>query len=183
MILEFLGSSVFGTALGGLFAYMNKRNEIEAKKLDHQLEEKRWAANLASRDKDIEYAKVEAAGRKEVAVEESNAVIEAARMGALSAAQAADKVTADELREAGGWKWLLVMSSAVNKWVRPVATVTLTYYAMRISMLLIERLTGSDWGAFSQTQRFDLGMESFRWVTAQASAALGYWFMARGSSK
>jgi hypothetical protein len=161
---------------------MNKRNEIEIKKLDNSLEEKRWAANLAIRDKDIEYAKAEAAGRKDVAIVEGEATVEAARMGALAAAQAADKVTADELKAAGGWKWLLVLSSAVNKWVRPVATVVLTYYALNISLLLIQRLSG-DWTTLPLDQKFGMSREAQLWVTAQASAALGYWFMARGSSK
>ena len=182
MLLEFLGSSVFGTALGGLFAWLNKRNEIEVKKLDNALEEKRWAANLASRDKDIEYAKVEAAGAKDVAIVEGESQVEAARMTALAAAQAADKVTADELREAGGWRWLLVLSSAMNKWVRPVATVVLTYYALKLSLSLSDRLVG-DWSSLNVTQRYDLVHEALLWVTTSASAALGYWFMARGSSK
>lgn len=183
MILEFLGSSVFGTALGGFFAYMNKRNEIEIKKLDNALEEKRWAANLAIKDKDIEYAKVEASGRKEVAIVEGEATVEAARMGALAAAQAADKVTADELREAGGWRWLLVLSSAINKWIRPVITVVLTYYAIQISVLLMNRLAGNDWATLPADQRFSISREGMLWITTSASAAIGYWFMNRSSGK
>lgn len=182
MILELLGSSFVGTAMGGLFAYLNKRNEIEVKKLDNALEEKRWAANLAIKDKDLEYAKIEAAGRKDVAIVEGEAIVEAARMGALAAAQAADKVTADELREAGGWRWLLVLSSAMNKWIRPVATAVLLYYALKLSISLSDRLV-TDWGALDAAKRYDLVHEAMLWVTTSASAALSYWFMARGSSK
>jgi hypothetical protein len=187
MILEFLGSSVFGTLLGGFFAFMNKRNELEAKRLDHAHAEKQWVAQREERVElrgvDLQIAQAEAQRAKDVAVAESEGRIESARMSALAAAQTADKVTAEELKAAGKWRWVLVLATGFNKLIRPIATITLTYYAVRLSLLLIERMTGADWGVFSATQKFDTGMEAFRWVTAQASAALGYWFMARGSSK
>lgn len=187
MVLEFLGSSVFGTALGGLFAWLNKRNELEAKRLDHAHAEKQWAAQreerVAMRAVDLQITQAEAQGAKDVAVAEGDARIEAARMGALAAAQAADKVTAEELQAAGGWRGFLVLAATLNKLIRPVATITLTYYAVRLSMVLTERMTGADWGVFSQQQKLDAGMEGYRWLTVQASAALGYWFMNRSSGK
>lgn len=187
MILELLGSSVFGTALGGFFAWMNKRNELEAKRLDHAHAEKQWAAQREERVElrrvDLQIAQSEAQSAKDVAVVEGDSRIEAARMGAMAAAQTADKVTAEELQAAGGWRGFLVLAATLNKLIRPVATITLTYYAVRLSMVLIERMTGTDWGAFTQTQRLDTGMEAYRWITVQASAALGYWFMNRSSGK
>lgn len=187
MILELLGSSAVGTVVGGFFAWMNKRNELEAKRLDHAHAEKQWVAQREERVElrrvDLQIAQSEAQGAKDVAIVEGEAQIESARMGALAAAQAADKVTAEELQAAGGWRWVLVLAAGFNKLIRPVATITLTYYAVRLSMVLTERMTGADWGVFSQQQKFDVGMEAYRWITLQASAALGYWFMNRSSGK
>lgn len=181
-ILSILGSSAFGSILGGVFAFLNRKTDLEAKKLDLQHEAARWGHELHVKDKDLEYAKLEAQGRKDVAIVEGEAAIESARMAAIGAAQQADRVTAEELRSAGKLRWLLVLAMAVNKWVRPVATVVLAAAAISVNLMLMERLTDG-WATLTPAQQFDAAMQAFAWITGQASAALGYWFVARGSSK
>lgn len=181
-ILSILGSSAFGSLLGGVFAFLNRKADLEARKLDHQLQRDQWQAELAKRDKDIEHARIEAQGAKDVAIQEGESRIEAARMSAIAAAQAADRITADELQAAGGMRWLLVLAMAFNKWVRPVATVVLAVAAIKLNWMLMEHL-GNGWDDMTKEQRYEVGMQAFAWITGQASAALGYWFVSRGASK
>ena len=130
-ILELIGSSVFGTALGGLFAWLNKRTELEAKRLDQAHEEKQWVAQreerIELRKVDLQIVQSEAQGAKDVAVQEGESRIEAARMAAMASAQAADNVTAEHLQAAGGWRGFLVLVATVNKLIRPVATLSLIH--------------------------------------------------------
>jgi hypothetical protein len=181
-ILSIFGSSAFGSVLGGLFAWLNRKTDMEAKRMDLAQEQARWTHDLAVKDKDIEYAKAEAAARKDVAIVEGEATVEAARMAAIAASQTADKVTAEELQAAGGWRWLLVLASTFNKLIRPVATVILTCFAVYINLMLIQELVAV-WPKLPQDKQFDAAMQAFAWITGQAAAALGYWFVARGSSK
>jgi hypothetical protein len=77
--------------------------------------------------------------------------------------------------------WLLVIVSAMRKSVRPV----LTYALVGSSLWLNAEVLGyflKDWQSLSQLQKFDAGMQSFAWVTTQASAIITYWFMTRKSS-
>lgn len=180
-ILSILGSSAFGSLIGGVFAFLNRKSDLEAKKLDLDHERGRWAHELVVRDKDIEFAKVEAAARKDVAVVEGEASMNVARFAAIAAAQAADRVNADEIKAAGKLGWLLVVTSAALRLVRPVATVILAGAALYINILLVNKLVAA-WPSLTPAQQLDSAMQAFAWVTGQASAALGYWFVARGSS-
>lgn len=181
-ILSILGSSAFGSILGGVFAFLNRKTDMQAKKLDLEHEARRWTHELAVKDKDLEYAKLEAQGRKEVAIVEGEAAMEAARFQAIAAAQAADSVTAEELKAAGKMRWLLVLASAFNRFIRPMATVILATAAISVNLLLMHKMAES-WPGLTPSQQYDAAMQAFAWITGQASAALGYWFVARGSSK
>lgn len=179
-ILTLLGSSAFGTILGGIFAILNRKADIEAKRLDLAHERDRWAHELQRRAADLEQVKAEAAGRREVAVIEGESAIESARMNALGAAHEADKVTAEELKAAGKWRWMLVVGSALRTLIRPVLTIVLVCSAIYLNFVFIEALRG-DWPAMTAQQRFDAGMQAFAWITGQASAVLSYWFLSRGT--
>lgn len=181
-ILSLLGSSAVGSILGGVFAWLNRKTDLEARRLEFEHERSKWTHDLAVRDKDLAIAQAESKGRLDVAVVEGDATVEAARMSAIAAAQAADRVTAEELKAAGGMRWLLVLASALNKFVRPVATVVLAGAAIMLNMALIDKLTAG-WATLTPTQQYDAAMQAFAWMTGQAAAVLGYWFVARGSSR
>lgn len=179
-----LGSSALGTLIGGVFAHLNRKSDVEAKKVDREAAKDRYEYDIRLRDKDIEQVKAEAAGRREVAIVEGEASMESARLAAIAASQQADRVSADELREAGWWRWLLVMGSAMRTWVRPVATVALTTMALYLSVLLIERLLEpTTWATLPISDKLSLGLAALNWVFAQCGSALGYWFVSRGSGK
>lgn len=181
-ILSILGSSAVGSLLGGIFAFLNRKADLDMKKLDLAHEVSKWAHDLAIRDKDIAYAREEAAGKKEVAIIEADSAIEAARMKTLASAYEADRISADELKAAGKWSWMLVWVGVMIKAVRPVITIFLAGTAIYINMLLVGKLTES-WSELTQLQQYDAALQAFSWVTGQAAAVLAYWFVSRGSSK
>ncbi len=181
-ILSLLGSSAFGSIIGGVMAFLNKKTDIDSKRIDLEHEKSRWAHDLLIRDKDLEYAKVEAAGRKEVAIVEGDSATEAARFAAIAQSHAADTFSAEALRAAGKNRWMLVLGSAMRSWIRPVLTVVLATAAIYLNFALIGKLT-EVWPTLDKAQQYELGMQAFAWVTGQAAACISYWFVSRGSSR
>jgi hypothetical protein len=180
-ILALLGSSAFGSIIGGIFAFLNKKNDLLAKKMDLDHEQAKWGHDLALRDKDIEYAKQELEGQKSIKVIETEGSIETARMLAIAQAQASDKVTADEIKSAGWWGWALVLASLLNRVIRPFATISLAGTAIYVNLLLIYLLRDT-WTQLTHDQQHELGTTALQWIMGQAGAVLGYWFVSRGSS-
>jgi len=182
-LFAFLGSSGFGSILGGIMGYFNRKVDLEQRRLDLDHERDKWAHDLALRQADLEQVKAEAAGRREVAVVEGEASVEAARMAALAASYEADKLDPDAVKGAGWWGWTLVLSDAFRRFIRPGTTVALLAGTMYVNWLLIDKLTGPTWATLSVDQRHDLGLQAIAWLGAQTAAALSYWFVSRGSSK
>jgi hypothetical protein len=181
-IIALLGSSAFGSIIGGVFAILNRKADVEAKRLDLEHERARWGHEGLMRDKDLAIAQAEAAGRKEVAVIEGEAAMESARFGAIGQTAGAERVTADEIRAAGKWGFLLVWAAVFNKMIRPGLTVLLAGAALWLNWVMIRHMTDG-WAGMTPTQQYEAGMQAFAWVTAQASTAFAYWFVSRGSGK
>lgn len=174
-ILSLLGSSAIGSIIGGVFALLNRKADVEAKRLDHTHE-------LELRRADMELAKLEAEGRLQVAMVEADGVIEASRMDAIGLAHQADVLDAKQIQAAGKvGGFLLVLTDVFRRLIRPVITVILVGAALWLNWMLIERL-GAGWSVMEPLQRFEIGMQAFAWVTGQASAVLGFWFVARGGA-
>lgn len=179
--LAFLGSGAVGSVIGGVFALLNRKADIEAKRVEREHEARSWDHKLKEREADLKIAQAEAAGKVEVAIIEGDAAFDTARMGAIAEATRADAVSADEIQAAGKMGFLFVLVSAFSKAIRPVLTVALIGAALYVNWLLIYRLS-SVWGFLGQEAQLSTGMQAFSWVTAQASIVISYWFVARGSS-
>lgn len=180
-LLTLLGSSSFGAILGGIFAIINRKADIEAKRLDLDHETKRWAQDLQLRAADLEIARQEAQGRKDVAIVEGEATIEAARFSAIEAANKADDVTAEELKAAGKWRWALVLSSAYRKSLRSILTTVVCGAAVVINLVIAWQFIDA-WADLDQTARRELIGQALAWISAQASTMITYWFVARGNA-
>jgi hypothetical protein len=180
-LLASLLGPLFGSGLGLLGAWVKGKQDLEVKKLELDDAAKSRTHELLLRDKDIEVSKAEAQSRKDVAIIEGESQIESSRFAAIAEIEKSDQVSADEIKAAGGMSWLLVIVSAMRKSVRPV----LTYALVGSSLWLNAEVLGyflKDWQSLNQTQKFDAGMQSFAWVTTQASAIITYWFMTRKST-
>ena len=101
-------------------------------------------------------------------------------MAAIGEAHKADTIAAADIT--GPYGWAVAMAFLVNKFVRPILTLVLCFAALKTNLLLIDFFTNG-WSAMTPDQRFDAGMQAFAWVTGQASAVIGYWFVSRGTSK
>lgn len=181
-IIALLGSSAFGSIIGGIFAILNRKADVETKRLDLEHERARWDHEGAMRDKDLAVAQAEASSRKDIAIIEGESAFQSARMGAIGEIAGAERVTADDIKAAGKWGFLLVWAAVLNKLIRPVLTVLLAAGALYLNWLLIHHMTDG-WADMTPGQRFEAGMQAFAWVTAQASTAFAYWFVSRGSGK
>jgi hypothetical protein len=177
-MLAALLSPLLGSALGGLFAWLKGNQDLKGKRDDQDFEVKKQAHELALRDKDIALANAEAQARKDVAIVEGDAAIEAARFGAIAQVEQSDQVTAEDIKAAGWWSWLLVMVSAMRKSVRPVLTYAMVGSALYLNAEVLSYFM-KDWTSLASGQKFDAGMHAFAWVTTQASGIITYWFMNR----
>ena len=180
-ILTLLGSSTIGSLLGGVFAFLNRKLDMQSKKDDQAHEKERWAHDLSVKDKDLEYAQIEATGKKDVAFIEGEAIIESSRMQAISETSKEDAVTAEELQHAGRWKWLLVLVSAYRKSMRSILTTVVGGAAIVVNCMLIWYGL-SIWPDLDKAQQVELILQALGWVSAQASMMFGYWFVSRGSA-
>jgi predicted DNA binding protein len=181
-LIALLGSSAFGSIIGGAFAWLNKKNDLQIKAMEIEQENKRLAHELASKRLDMELIQAEAKGKAEVAVIEGNTSIETARMAAIAEAQKADALSSGVVKEAGWWKWVLIIPEGLRRLVRPVLTILLTTGALMITNSIMMKLENG-WSDFTPTQRYELVIQAISWVMAQASAAISYWFVSRGSSE
>ena len=180
-MLAALLSPLLGSAVGGFFAWLKGNQDLEGKRIDNAARVANNAHEMSLRDKDIELAKAEAAGRRDVAIIEGEATIESARYGAIAQVEQAEQVTADEIKAAGWWSWLLVMVSAMRKSVRPVLTYAMVGSALYLNAEVLSYFM-KDWSSLTSDQRFNAGMQAFGWVTTQASGIITYWFFTRKSS-
>lgn len=180
-ILSLLGSSAIGSLIGGVFAFLNRKTDIEVKRIELAHEKDKWSHELGVRESDLAIAREEAKAKLDVAIVEGNATVDAARMAAIGQIAMAEQVNADDIKAAGKFGWLLVLASTFNRLIRPVLTLALAAAALYINWMVIEMLV-KNWPAMSQTQQYEAGMQAFAWVTAQASMAFGYWFVSRGTS-
>jgi hypothetical protein len=180
-ILSLLGSSAVGSIIGGLFAFLNRKTDLESKKLDYLHEQSRWGHEVALRDKDIALAQAEAHGRKEVAIIEAEGEFEAARMQAVGLAQAGDRVSSEEIQAAGKLGWLYVLVGVFNKSIRPLATVIVVGAALYLNLMMLQALIDR-WPDLAAPERVKLATEALAWLCGQASIIISYWFVSRGSS-
>ena len=181
-LLALLGSSAVGSLIGGIFAFLNRKTDIEVKRIELAHETDKWAHDLKVRESDLAIAQAEAQSRKDVAVIEGDASVDAARAIAIGQIAVAEKVTAEEIKAAGKWGFLLVWASVFNKLIRPALTVLLAFAALYLNWMVIGKLTDG-WAGMTPAQQYEAGMQAFAWVTAQASTAFSYWFVSRGTGK
>lgn len=183
-IIALLSSGPIGALIGGGLAIWQKRNDLEAKRIDNAHERDRWTHELGLREWDLKQVQAEAAGRREVAVIEGESRAEVARQEAIARAQASDRITADELRAAGKWgRGFLAATLIIQRLVRPLLTVALVSTALWLNVELLLLIRGKTWTGLQPQQQLELGMQALAWATGQASAVVQYWFVSRGTGK
>lgn len=181
-ILSILGSSTFGSLLGGVFAFLNRKNDLEIQKLLLAQEIQKLEFSLKEKAADLEIMKAEAEFKFKIVATQTDSEMEKARFDAIARISASEIVSADTLKEAGSFKFLYVLSDFLNRIIRPVATILLTGAAIWVNFVFISRLHDA-WASYTQAQQYDAAMQAFSWITGQSGAILAYWFVSRGVSK
>lgn len=183
-ILSILGSAPFGALIGGLLGIWNRKVDVENMRLDQEHERGRWTHEAMLRDKDLQQANIEAAGRRDVALQEKEGTIEVARMEAIARAQAADRVDPQLFKASGKFgKFFLVLLTFFQGIIRPLLTVALVGTALWINLELILLLRGKTWGTLDAKLQLEISMLAINWTTGQASACIQYWMVSRGTGK
>ena len=180
-LLSILGSSAVGSIIGGVLAFLNRKNDLELRRLDNAHDLNRWVHEKELRQVDIEVAKAEAAGNFRVAQAEADGLFEAERMKAIADIENADNITADEIRAAGKLGWVFVFASAYRRSIRPLVTTVLVVTVLLIDFQLLSEVTSSP-GAMTPELRRAMLNDVTSWLFGQTAVVLGYWFVARGSS-
>ena len=159
-LAKLLGSTGFGTVFGGVMGYVNRKADLQIKKLELEHELKMRAA-------DAEIMKQEWAARTKVAEVEGEAKVEAEAFSALARSY-------DFARPASGSKM-----ESFSSFVRPFISLCyflvssfgagfIVYYAF---MVVQVKLTVEQWHG--------LVMFVIDWIAFMASATIGWWFAMR----
>ncbi len=165
-LLAILSSSTVGTIVGGVIGWFNRRTDLQSKQLDQAHERARWASELAAKDKDLAIMQAEQAGKREVAVIEGQAGIEQAAYAAMASAYAEDAKPSTGPMD------------ALRKSVRPVLTYVLVGSALVVNGVLTWLML-EYWPQLDGETRKQLVLGGVAWITAQASAVIGFWFVSR----
>ena len=67
-LIALLGSSAVGSLIGGVFAFLNRKTDIEVKRIELAHEVDKWSHDLKVRESDLAIAKEEAKSKLDVAV-------------------------------------------------------------------------------------------------------------------
>jgi hypothetical protein len=181
-ILPMLASGPVGLLVGGVTAFFKGKQELEARRLELQFQDKKFAHEITLRKSDLEIAQAEAQGKKDVAIVEGDSAVEAARMAAMAQASVSDAVTSDQLKEAGPiGKVFLAFVGGLQKLLRPGLTLYLVILAAGVNGLILAAWP-STYPTLPPEQKIKVIMDAVSWVTGQASAVLGYWFYQRASA-
>jgi hypothetical protein len=161
---KLLGGAGFGTIFGGLMGWLNRKVDLEEKRLQ-------WKHELDMRDKDAAIMREEFAGRMKVAQIEGEARVEAEGYKAM--AESYKFAVPEE-----GSKM-----AAFSAFVRPFLSISyfvvssigcgwVVYYAFKVVGV-----------TFSPEQWFDIVVFVLSWFLFMAGAAVGWWYANRPSGR
>lgn len=173
ILIGLLSSSGFGSLVGWVGGWLNRRVDLETKKAE-------YAYNLDNRDKDLAELKEEVAGRVAVADREvetarvnANGVIESAAYNAM-----AESYKEQATKLGGKWAWV----DAYSKLIRPLVTTIFVVVSLTISAYIVYKalnagvtFTVEDWKEWITYV--------VHWVFFQAGVVIGWWFANRPSGR
>ena len=184
-ILGIFGSSGFGALLGGATGLFKQWMDTRNRQMELDHEKNLWAHNLKVKEADLALVHAENQGKKDIAIAEGSATVEAAAYTAMSASFASDKISdkAWEVMAESRWgRAALVVVECMQRSVRPVLTYALTLMALYMNWQVISYL-GNHWLLVDQVSKVTLASQVIGWTLFQASAVLSYWFVNRPTAQ
>lgn len=170
LILKLFGSSSVGSAIGWVGGLLNRRLDLEAKKLDLAFEGRKLEHELAMRDKDAAIMSLELAGKEKIAVVQTEG---ATAVAAYTALEASYKHDAE--MQAGP------RMQAFSKFVRPFTSMV--FLAVSQALIVVILWCAFVWYdvRFEQSFWADLVVYVVSWEFFQASLCIGWYFANRPS--
>lgn len=162
-----MGSAGFGTVFGGLMGLLNRKTDLEYKKLEYADHDKQRAHELKQRELDAVLMEKEWAGRVQVATVEAEGKTEAAAYDAMAKSY-------DFAKPAPGGAM-----EAFSSFVRPA--ISLGYFGLSSAggayILYFAFLVSGV--QLSQQQMYDLVIFVVDYMAFMTSTAVGWWFAMR----
>jgi hypothetical protein len=165
MLLKLVGSNVGGSVVGWVGGWLQRKQDLEVKKLELQFEEKKFAHEIAMRTVDIQIMDREIAGKERIASIEAEGKIGVAQFDALS------KSYEDQF--AGDGK-----AVGFSRAIRPLITLWFTFASSVLTIMIL-------WVAWEKGVQFTVDQwkewvgYAIAWVFFQAGVAIGWWFAMR----
>jgi hypothetical protein len=163
-IIKLLSSAGFGTIFGGVMGLLNRKVDLQAKRMDQDHE-------LAMRDKDAAIAAQEWAGRTRVAEVEGAAAAEVEAFKALGESYSFAKP--GEGTKMAAFSSFVRPFVSLGYWlVTSLGSAWILYYAFAVAKV---QLTPEQW--------YELVMYVIAWIAFMAGATIGWWFAMRPGGK
>ena len=166
IILGIFGSGGFGSIVGLVGGYMNRKLDLEGKKIDLEDHAAQRAHDLLKQEADRKYMESEYAQKIQVAGIEADAAVEVAGYGAMEKSYGFAAPTS-----ADGWV------DKVSKLVRPFITLALLL-GTTIIFWQVQQLVDKT-AVATPAEIIALYKEVIEWIIFQAGVTIGWWFAMR----
>ena len=167
IILGILGSGGFGSLVGLVGGYFNRRLDLEGKKVDLEDHAAQRAHELLKMEADRKYMESEYAQKIQVASIEADAAVEVAGYGAMEKSYGfASTTPADGIVD------------KFSKSIRPLLTLLFLLFTVVI-FSKIQALVDVLGPAMQTDKVVELYFMIIQWVIFQAGVSIGWWFAMR----
>lgn len=166
IILGIFGSGGFGSLVGIIGGYFNRKLDLEGKKIDLEDHKLQRSHELEKQEADRKYMESEYAQKIQVSSIEAEAAVEVAGYGAMAESYKFAAPTSQD-----GWV------DKFSKAVRPVITLcfllgsTIIFWELQQKINTLEIVTAIELGSL-----YKMVIE---WILFQAGVCIGWWFAMR----
>lgn len=167
IILGIFSSGGFGSILGLVGGYFNRKLDLQGKALDYADKDKDRAHDLNKQDKDLEFMKQEYAMRLQIADKETEKEIEVAGYEAMGKSYDFAKTSSED-----------GLVDKCSKVIRPFITLGFLFFTIYIFFEVQGIVT--ELGLQPKAEEvYALYKEIIEWVMFQAGVCIGWWFAMR----
>jgi len=164
---KILGSNAVGSALGWVGGWLQRKQDIEVKRLELADAEKSRAHEVAMRRVDIEIMQAEIAGKERIASIETEGRVEISQFDAIAKGY--------ETQFSGdGWV------TSFSRTIRPIVTLwfVIASSALTIAVIILASRSGIEFTASDWRSWLSYVLE---WTFFQGGLVIGWWFAIRNS--
>lgn len=158
-LITLLSSGAFGSLIGLIGGYFNRKLDLQIKRLDHEQE-------LKVMDKNLEFMKAEYEQKTAIATIEGQAATEVAGYNAMTASYSYAEPTGNTLVD------------KFSRVIRPLITLSFFLLTVYLFYTLNEKISIS---VISQESIEKVYLTVIEWILFQSGISIGWWFANRQS--